>query len=93
MNAMALNIFVGTKKMCMFHEPAGFWPNIFVHIFLGALKSHYLVSQLATPGYTNEEKVNWSFLFFFTTPREHTLPENPRFWRNSLSKSVKNELF
>jgi hypothetical protein len=29
MNATDLKILVGTKKMCMFHEPAGFWPNIF----------------------------------------------------------------
>ena len=29
MNAMELKTFVGTKKMCMLHEPAGFWPNIF----------------------------------------------------------------
>jgi hypothetical protein len=28
MNAMKLQIFVGTKKMCMFYEPAGFWLNI-----------------------------------------------------------------
>jgi hypothetical protein len=29
MNTRTLTHFVGTKKMCMFHEPAGFWPNIF----------------------------------------------------------------
>jgi hypothetical protein len=32
-------------------------------------------------------------LFKITTSREHTLPENPRFWRNPLSKSVKNDIF
>jgi hypothetical protein len=37
-NAMDLKILVGTKKMCMFHDPAGFWPNIFVHTFLEPLK-------------------------------------------------------
>jgi hypothetical protein len=32
MNAMALNIFVGTKKIHMFHAPAGFCPlEIFWH--------------------------------------------------------------
>jgi hypothetical protein len=38
MNAMALKICVGTKKMCMFHEPAGFWPNIFQNIFFSTQK-------------------------------------------------------
>ena len=33
MNAMELPLLVGTKEMCMFHEPAGFWPNIFLNIF------------------------------------------------------------
>ena len=58
MNAMELKLFVRTKKMCMFYEPARFWPNIFVNFFLGALKSHYSVSRLAGSGRTNEEKVN-----------------------------------
>ena len=38
MNAMEPKIFVGTKKMCMLHEPEGFWPNIFLHIFGGVSK-------------------------------------------------------
>ena len=37
MNNMKLNIFEGTKKM--FHEPAGFYPNICLGIFLGALRA------------------------------------------------------
>ena len=38
LHAMALKTFVGTKKMCMFHEPTGFWPKIFLNIFLGHSK-------------------------------------------------------
>ena len=37
---MDLKILVGTKKMCMFYEPAGFWPTIFFTHFLGPLKSY-----------------------------------------------------
>jgi hypothetical protein len=33
MKAIGLKLFVGTKKMCMFHEPEGFWPNIFQSIY------------------------------------------------------------
>jgi hypothetical protein len=44
MNAMVLKISVGTEKMCMFNEPAGFWPNIFINLFWGLSKSHYLVT-------------------------------------------------
>ena len=44
MNAMELKLVVGTEKMCMLHEPAGFWPNIFLNIFSGAFKSHYPVA-------------------------------------------------
>ena len=35
---MGLKLFVGTEKMCMFHEPAGFWPNIFFKHFFGAFQ-------------------------------------------------------
>jgi hypothetical protein len=38
---MELILFGGYQKMCMFHKPAGFGPNIFLHIFPGALKSNY----------------------------------------------------
>jgi hypothetical protein len=93
MNAMELTLLVGTEEMCMFHEPAGFWPNIFLSIVLEALKSHYAVSRLAQAGTTNEEKVNWRSFNFNATSREHTLRENARIFRKSLSKSVKNELF
>ena len=93
MNAMELPLLVGTKEMCMFHEPAGFWPNIFLNIFLGALKSHYLVSRLAGPGPTNEEKVNWSFSKFVATSREQTWCEKVRIFHKSLSKSVKIACF
>jgi hypothetical protein len=77
----------------MFHEPAGFWPDIFLNIFSGAFKSHYPVSWSGDPGRTNEEKVNWSFLNFVATSREHTLRENARIFRKSLSKSVKMACF
>ena len=90
---MDLKILVGTKKMCMFHEPAGFWPNIFLHIFLGALKSHYPVCRRERPGNTNAVKVNWRYFNFMTTSRTHTLRENARIFHKSLSKSVKNVLF
>ena len=62
--------------------------NIFIHS-----KSHYPVSRLGRPGPTNEEKVNWSFSKFVATSREHTLPRNAPFLRNSLSKSEKNDIF
>ena len=81
MNAMDLKILVGTKKMCISHEPKGFWPYIFLTIFLGALKSHCPVSLGGQPRATNEEKVNWSLLILTTTSREHTVPENAHFWR------------
>jgi hypothetical protein len=45
---MRLKLFVGTEKMCMFHEPA---EDVYVP-----------VSRLAGPGPTNKEKVNCSFL-------------------------------
>ena len=93
MNAMGLKNFVGTKKMCMFHEPKGFWPNMFLHIFLGPLKIHWLVSWLEQPGTTNEEKVNWSLLNFMATSRKHSLRENARIFRKSLSKYVKMHFF
>ena len=57
---MELLLLVGTEEMCMYHEPAGFWPNIFLTIFWGAFKSHYLVSWLGHTGSSNAEKVNWS---------------------------------
>ena len=93
MNGMEPKILVGTKKMCMSHEPAGFWPNIFLNIFLGGLKIHYPVSRMGRPGPNNEEKVNCSSLKFVATSREHTLPENARLGRKQPSKSVKNALF
>ena len=93
MNATELKLFVTTEEMCMFHEPAGFWPDIFLNIFSGAFKSHYPVSRMGGPGRTNEEKVNWSFLNFVATSREHTLRENARIFRKSLSKSVKMACF
>ena len=37
----------GLQEMCMFHEPKGFWPTIFLHIFSGPLKSHCPVSSRA----------------------------------------------
>ena len=93
MNAMELIFFVGTERMCVFHEPAGFWPNIFLSIVLEALKSHYAVSRLAQAGTPNEEKVNWKSFNFNATSREHTLRENARIFRKSLSKSVKMACF
>jgi hypothetical protein len=48
---------------------------------------------LAQAGTTNEEKVNWSFSKFVATSREHTLPQNAPFFRNSLSKSEKIDIF
>jgi hypothetical protein len=32
-------IFRGLQKMCMFHEPAGFWPNISQKIYFITQKS------------------------------------------------------
>ena len=55
MNAMVLKFFVGTKKMCMLHEPAGFWSG-----FWEAVKRQCPVSRLGGPGRTNASKVNWS---------------------------------
>jgi hypothetical protein len=60
MNAMELLFSRGLENMCMFHEPEGFGPNIFLHIFSGPLKSHFPVSSRALPGVTSSEKVNWS---------------------------------
>ena len=76
--------------MCMFHEPEGFWPTIFLHIFSGALKNHYPVSSRAPSGPTSSEKVNWSTFNFTATSRKHFDPENARFCCNSLPKSEKN---
>ena len=74
MNTMELIFLGGLREMCMFHEPKGFWPTIFLHIFLGAFKSHFPVSSRGLPGGTSSVKVNWSSFNF--TSREHTLPEN-----------------
>jgi hypothetical protein len=63
----------------MFHEPEGFWPTIFLHIFSGALKSHCPVSWREGLRRTSEEKANWRYFNFITTSREQTLPENARF--------------
>ena len=93
MNTMELLFLGGLHKMCMFHEPAGFGPNIFLHIFSGALKSHCPVSPRGTLRDTSEEKVNWSTFNFTATSREHTLRENARILRKSLPKSEKNALF
>ena len=93
MKDMELLFLGGLQKMCMFHEPAGFWPTIFVYIFLGALKSHFPVSQLGQPGTTSEEEVNWSSFNFTATSRKHFAPENARFCCNSLQKSEKMHVF
>ncbi len=93
MSAMELPLLVGTKKMCMYHEPAGFWPNIFLNIFSGAFKSHYLVSRRGQPGTTNAVKVNWRSFKFTATFTKHFDPQNAPFWRKSLSKSVKIACF
>ena len=83
----------GLQKMCMFHEAAGFWPTIFLHIFLGALKSDFPVSRLAHPSTTSEEKVNCSSFDFTATSREQTGHKNARICRKSLPKSEKNAFF
>ena len=57
MNAMELLFLGGLQKMCMFNEPEEFRPNIFLHIFSGALTSHCPVSPRERPGNTSEEKV------------------------------------
>ena len=64
MNAMDLKMFVGTEKMCMFHEPAGFWPNIFVHVFLGHSKSHCHVTSRGPTGSSSAIKVKWRYFNF-----------------------------
>ena len=92
-NTMELILFGGLPKMCMFHEPEGFRPNTFLHIFSGALKRHCPVSQGEPLRTTSAEKVNWSTFNFITTSREHTLRENARIFRKSLPKSVKNACF
>ena len=93
MNTMELLFVGGLHKMCMFHEPAGFGPNICLHIFSGAIKSHCPVSRPAPTGPTSEEKVNWSTFNFAATSREHTLRENARILRKSLPKSEKMHFF
>ena len=93
MNTMQLLFLGGLHKMCMFHEPEGFWPTIFLHTFLGALKIHCPVSPRERLGNTSEEKVNWSTFNFTATSREHTLCENARIFRKSLPKSEKNGWF
>jgi hypothetical protein len=93
MNAMELFFSGGLEEMCMFHEPKGFWPTIFLHIFSGPLKSHCLVSQGGLPRFTSAEKVNWSTFNCNATSREHTLRENARIFRKSLPKSVKIACF
>ncbi len=35
MNTMGLLFLGGLHKMCMFHEPEGFWPTFFYTFFWG----------------------------------------------------------
>ena len=93
MNAMELLFSGGLQEMCMFHEPKGFWPTIFLQKFSGALKSHYPVSRPAPTGSTSAVKVNWSTFNFNTTSREHTNRRNAPFCRKSLPKSEKKSMF
>ena len=79
--------------MCMFHEPEGFWPTIFLHIFLGALESHFPVSRRAKPSQASSVKVCWRYFNFITTFRKYFDPENARIFRKSLPKSEKNAFF
>ncbi len=71
--------------MCMFHEPEGFWPTIFLHIFLGALKSHYPVSSRAPSGPTSSEKV--------LPPLENTLIAKIRRFPANHCQSLKKCIF
>jgi hypothetical protein len=89
MNAMELLFSGGLQEMCMFHEPKGFWPTIFLHIFSGPLKSHCPVSQGGPLRSTSAEKVNWSTFNFIATFRKDFEPENARIFRKSLPKSEK----
>ena len=45
---MELIFLGGLQEMCMFHEPEGFWPTIFVHIFWG--HSKVTILYLEEPG-------------------------------------------
>ncbi len=89
---MGLLFLGGLHKMCMFHEPEGFWPTIFLHIFSGALKNHYPVTSRALPSIASSEKVNCSSLNFTATSRKHFDHQNPPFSCKSLPKSEKNAL-
>ncbi len=93
MNAMELFFSGGLQQMCMFHEPKGFGPTIFLHIFSGALKIHFPVSWRALVSLASSEKVNWSTFNFNTTSREHANPLNPPFCHKALPKSEKNACF
>jgi hypothetical protein len=89
MNTMELIFSGGLENMCMFLEPKGFWPTIFLHIFSGAFKSHFPVSQGGPLRSTSAEKVNWSTFNFIATFRKDFEPENARIFRKSLPKSEK----
>ena len=89
-NSFSLHIWVlwscrflwGPRRCVCSMSRQDFGQIFFLNIFLGAFKTHYLVSWVALPSHGSSEKVNWRYSKFVTTSRKQIFAEMRGFGEN-----------